>query len=190
MPSIDTFRGKLAGGGARANKFMVTMGFPAGLSGMPEDLSTTTSYLCSAATLPGMTIGEVTVPFRGRNLFIAGDRTFEAWTINEIGQIFGFSPNLDISTFFAGWVNRRNELLERLECRDCNNALKPKPINYNKIPWYSVPLFHCINEQCSIYKKEIPWEQQLNWGIPFCFHISGNVKIYHNLYPGINLWNG
>lgn len=83
------------------------------------------------------------------------DLPFEKWTINEIGHIFSFSPNLDISTFFAGWVNRRNELLERLECRECKSALKPKLITYDKIPWYSVPLFHCINKQCSIYQKEI-----------------------------------
>lgn len=83
------------------------------------------------------------------------DLPFEAWTINEIGKVFGFAPNLDISTFFAGWVNRRNELLDRLDCRGCNKALKPIIINYNKIPWYSVPLFQCVNEECSDYKKEI-----------------------------------
>ena len=105
MPSIDTFRGKLQGGGARANKFMVTMGFPAGLSGMPEDLSTTTSYLCSAATLPGMTIGEVTVPFRGRNLFIAGDRTFEAWTITILND-----SNFHIRNGFEIWMNYINNM--------------------------------------------------------------------------------
>lgn len=83
------------------------------------------------------------------------DLPFEAWTINEIGKVFDFTPNLDISTFFAGWVNRRNELLERLYCRECDKPLKPKPINYNRIPWYSVPLFQCVNEECTEYEHKI-----------------------------------
>jgi len=84
------------------------------------------------------------------------DLPFEAWTINEIGKVFGFTPNLDISTFFAGWVNRRNELLERLECRECHKALKPEPFgDFASIPWYAIPFFKCINEQCSEYENKI-----------------------------------
>jgi hypothetical protein len=36
--------------------------------------------MCKAAQLPGSVMGIVEVPFRGRILKIAGDRTFETWT--------------------------------------------------------------------------------------------------------------
>ena len=78
MATINDFKAVLAGGGARANQFQVTMPFPgfAAAGGEPRVMS----FLCQATNLPGMTLGEVAVPFRGRQLYIAGDRTFEAWT--------------------------------------------------------------------------------------------------------------
>jgi hypothetical protein len=39
------------------------------------------SYLIKAAQIPASTVGVIEVPFRGRMLKIAGDRTFEPWTI-------------------------------------------------------------------------------------------------------------
>ena len=77
MPSINDFKSKLRGGGARANQFRVTMPFPgfAGVGGETE----TMSFLCTSTSLPGMTLGEVAIPFRGRELYVAGDRTFATW---------------------------------------------------------------------------------------------------------------
>ena len=48
------------------------------------------SFLCKAANLPASTIGVIEVPFRGRQLKIAGDRTFEPWTVtilNDEGMV-------------------------------------------------------------------------------------------------------
>ena len=66
MPNINDFKAKLAGGGARANQFKVTMPFPgyAQVGGEIEDLA----FLCRSTQLPDMTIGVVNVPFRGRNI--------------------------------------------------------------------------------------------------------------------------
>ena len=76
MATINDFKAKLSGGGARANQFRVVMPFPgyAQVGGETEDLA----FLCTATSLPGMKIGTITVPFRGREIKIAGDRTFEA----------------------------------------------------------------------------------------------------------------
>ena len=78
MANINDFKAVLKGGGARANQFQVTMPFP-GFAAVGGE-TRTMSYLCQATNLPGMTLGEVDVKFRGRSLYIAGDRTFEAWT--------------------------------------------------------------------------------------------------------------
>ena len=79
MANINDFKAKLAGGGARANQFKVTMPFPgyASVGGEIEDFA----FLCKATSLPAMTIGEIPVKFRGRDIKIAGDRTIEAWTV-------------------------------------------------------------------------------------------------------------
>jgi hypothetical protein len=74
--SVDDFKAKLKGGGARPNLFKATINFPAYANGDVE----ITSFMCEAAQLPGSTMGIITVPFRGRQLKIAGDRTFEVWT--------------------------------------------------------------------------------------------------------------
>ena len=73
---VDDFKAKLKGGGARPNLFKATINFPAYAQGDVE----ITSFMCKAAQLPGSIMGIVEVPFRGRILKIAGDRTFETWS--------------------------------------------------------------------------------------------------------------
>lgn len=79
---VDDFKSKLKGGGARPNLFNVKMNFPAYALGDAE----LTSFMCKAAALPASTVGLITVPFRGRQLKIAGDRTFETWTVTVIND--------------------------------------------------------------------------------------------------------
>ena len=74
--SVDDFKAKLKGGGARANLFKATINFPAYANGDVE----LTSFMCEAAQLPASTMGVIAIPFRGRQLKIAGDRTFEQWS--------------------------------------------------------------------------------------------------------------
>ena len=78
MANINDFKAKLAGGGARANQFKVTMPFPgyASVGGEIEDLA----FLCRATSLPAMTVANIDVKFRGRDIKIAGDRTIAAWS--------------------------------------------------------------------------------------------------------------
>ena len=79
MANIDDFKANLIGGGARANQFRVTITPPPGIA-IGLDVRRT-SFLVSASNLPAQTLGEITVPFRGRNIYIAGDRTFgDPWT--------------------------------------------------------------------------------------------------------------
>jgi len=84
MANISDFVSKLKGGGARANQFKVTMPFPgfAAVGGETESMA----FLCSATTLPASTVGEIVVPFRGRNIYMAGDREFEQWSTTIIND--------------------------------------------------------------------------------------------------------
>ena len=79
MANIDDFKANLIGGGARANQYRVTVTPPPGIA-IGLDVRRT-SFLVTASNLPAQTLAEITIPFRGRNIYIAGDRTFdEVWT--------------------------------------------------------------------------------------------------------------
>ena len=101
MANINDFKAKLAGGGARANQFKVTMPFPgyAQVGGEIEDLA----FLCTATTIPAMTLGTATVPFRGRQIKIAGDRTFADWSITVLND-----TNFKLRDAFERWSNGIN----------------------------------------------------------------------------------
>ena len=101
MANINDFKAKLAGGGARANQFKVTMPFPgyAQVGGEIEELA----FLCKVTTLPAMTVGNITVPFRGRQVKIAGDRTYEDWSVTVIND-----TNFKLRNAFERWSNGIN----------------------------------------------------------------------------------
>ena len=80
MASIDDFKANLIGGGARANQFRVTMTPPSGIA-IGLDVRRT-SFLVTAAQLAASTLTEIPVPFRGRNIYITGDRPApETWNV-------------------------------------------------------------------------------------------------------------
>jgi len=80
MGNIDDFKANLIGGGARANQYRVTIVPPPGIA-TGLDIRRT-SFLATASNLPASTLGEIAIPFRGRNVYISGDRPApEAWTV-------------------------------------------------------------------------------------------------------------
>ena len=80
MGNIDDFKANLIGGGARANQFRVTLTPPSGIA-IGLDVRRT-SFLVKTAQLPASTLTEIPVPFRGRNIYITGDRPApETWSV-------------------------------------------------------------------------------------------------------------
>ena len=84
MANINDFKRKLAWWWRKRNQFKVTMPFPgyAQVGGEIEDLA----FLCTSTTIPAMTVGNINVPFRGRQIKIAGDRTFADWSITVLND--------------------------------------------------------------------------------------------------------
>jgi len=79
---VDDFKSKIRGGGARPNLFRATVNFPTYAAGDVE----LTSFMCKGAQLPASVMTAIDVPFRGRQLRVAGDRTFEPWTVTIIND--------------------------------------------------------------------------------------------------------
>lgn len=110
---VDDFKSKLIGGGARPNLFKAIVNFPAYAQGDTE----LTSFMCKGAQLPASVIAQLDVPFRGRQLKIAGDRTFENWTITVIND-----TGMEVRNAMERWMNGMNEHV--------NNAGLSNPTDY------------------------------------------------------------
>jgi len=92
IKSLSQFKSALIGGGARPNLFEVELTFPTGINqlvqadgGSEFDLENF-KFMCKAAALPASNVASIDVPFRGRTLKVAGDRTFDTWTITVIND--------------------------------------------------------------------------------------------------------
>lgn len=96
---IDDFKAKLAGGGARSNLFRVTCNFPDFADGDSDKAS----FMIKTAALPSSLIANITIPFRGRQLQVAGDRAFEPWAITVIND-----TDFDLRNAFERWMDGIN----------------------------------------------------------------------------------
>ena len=85
LGSVDEFKSRLTGGGARGNLFQVTLANPRGGLGVNLDIDFA-SFMCESGQLPASTVNTIEIPFRGRQLKIAGDRVFEPWTVSVIND--------------------------------------------------------------------------------------------------------
>ena len=103
MANISDFKAKLAGGGARNNQFKVTIPFPgyASIGGEIEELA----FLCRATSIPSMEVANINVPFRGRSIKIAGDRTIPNWSITVYND-----TNFKLRNAFERWQNGINNM--------------------------------------------------------------------------------
>ena len=88
--------------GIKPNMFAVDISFPAGGDFGATDKSLT-NILCKSAALPGSNLGVIEVPFRGRTVKIAGDRTFDTWTAT-----FFADSNMEVRGLFEDWANSIN----------------------------------------------------------------------------------
>jgi len=93
---------------ARPNQFQVELDFPTGLApASPSKLAEFGTFLVKGANLPASTVGTVEVPYRGRVLKIAGDRTFEPWTVTVIND-----EGFKLRNAFEEWSDKISELAE------------------------------------------------------------------------------
>ena len=104
MATLDEFKAQLIGGGARPNQFRVTITPPSGIV-IGLDVRRT-SFLIKGTSLPAQTIGEIPVPFRGRTLYMAGDRAeFDAWATTIIND-----TDFMVRNALERWMNGINDL--------------------------------------------------------------------------------
>ena len=103
--NTDAFKAALVGGGARANQFMVQLTFPA--FAMDGNALQQSQFLVTAASLPGQSIGKTGTMYRGREIKLAGDRTFSPWRITVVND-----TSMSIRRALERWMNGINGLVD------------------------------------------------------------------------------
>ena len=103
--NITEFRSRMTGGGARSNLFEVEITFPDGIGISESSVSDKVPFLVKAAEIPASNLGNIPVPYRGRVLPIAGDRTFDPWTVTVIND-----TDFLIRDAMEKWSNSINDI--------------------------------------------------------------------------------
>lgn len=124
IKSLSQFKKALQGGGARANLFEVRLD-----SNPPADPQFGTSwdseaksdftFLCKAAQLPASNMGSIEVPFRGRTFKVAGDRTFDTWSVTIIND-----TNFIIRKVMEGWMQSMGQYSDHSGVEDPNDYMR------------------------------------------------------------------
>lgn len=162
---IFDFRNKI-GDLARPNLFQVELTFPQltgtaniGGSGGAADAAESeaaqapfggnlATLLVKAANIPASTVGVIEVPYRGRTIKIAGDRTFEPWTVTVLND-----ANFVIRNQLENWSTQIQALQQNFQSFD-------SPANYqtNAI----VRQYDRQSEQTRAYKFEGIWPSNIS----------------------------
>ena len=111
MPfNINSFKQNgLIWGGARPSLFEVLLAPPAGIG-----IETTTSaarlaFTCRAAELPEMTMSQIEIPYFGRKIKVAGERTFADWSITIMND-----EDFIVRSMFEAWSNAMNRIVSNV----------------------------------------------------------------------------
>ena len=112
LRKITDFKSKLIGGGARSSLFEVVLNFPS-IAPASSEVLDKARFLVKAANLPASNISDITVPFRGRILHVAGDRTFDSWTITVIND-----TDFAIRSAMENWMNAINRVSDNTGSTD------------------------------------------------------------------------
>lgn len=97
--NINRFKSKVNQGFARPNLFEVNMQFPSALN-VSKEIRNNAQFLVRAAQIPSFQLGVIEVPYRGRTLKIAGDRTFEPWTVTVMNP-----GDFKLRNAFEDWID-------------------------------------------------------------------------------------
>ena len=106
--NVNQFRTQLQGDGARPNLFQIELNFPSYVTGRSTSTAKST-FMVKTAALPGSTLGMVTIPYFGREVKVAGNRTFADWSVTILND-----EDFAIRNSMESWVRGINENVTNL----------------------------------------------------------------------------
>lgn len=107
MPfNISTFKENgLVYGGARPSLFNVFLSVPTGIG---IDLVSVDKFrfVCRTAELPESTVGSIDIPYFGRRIKVAGERSFASWGVTVMND-----EDFSVRAMFEAWSNAINRMV-------------------------------------------------------------------------------
>lgn len=117
--NVAEFRSNMIGDGARPNLFSVTLTFPTFVAN-GSAAGNKTTFMAKSAQLPGSSVGTITVPYFGRELKFAGNRTFADWSLTIIND-----EDFVIRNALESWSNSINS-----HAGNVRNGVAANPTSY------------------------------------------------------------
>jgi len=96
--NINEFKSQLTGGGARPSLFQVQI-----LNPVAPEADFKVPFMVRSAGIPASNVGAFQVPYFGRNIKYAGDRTFDDWSVTVIND-----EDFAIRNSLEAWSNAIN----------------------------------------------------------------------------------
>jgi hypothetical protein len=131
--NINQFKNQLTFGGARPSLFQVQLSLPLNLSdptdngivdaaGLPASVvERKLAFMCKATSIPQSTVSSIDVPYFGRKVKVAGNRTFENWTITVIND-----EDFMIRKYMEHWLASINGHATNIK----NSGITSEPASY------------------------------------------------------------
>ncbi len=117
VANISAFKSQLQGG-ARPNQFSIEISFPPGVANAWTAVAPLqAAFLVHAASIPPSSIQPANAPYRGRDVYLAGERTFPPWTISIYN-----TESFSLRNAFESWSEMMNS--------NPNNTGKTSPSQY------------------------------------------------------------
>lgn len=153
--NINDLRANLNLGGARPTLFDVTLAMPAGVNNTAAARKLT--FTCEAAELPASQLGLIGVPYFGRIIKYAGDRTFNPWTVTIIND-----EDFLVRDAMESWSSMMNTRLTNVR-----NAASSSPALYKASA--DVTQYDRTGNAIRVYTIQGMWPReveaiQLSWG--------------------------
>jgi hypothetical protein len=151
--TITEFVTNFKHGGARANQFEVRLNFPNDAKAA-DATGSRSRFMVKSAALPGQAIDEVPIEYRGRTLYVAGDRTFETWTTTIMND-----EDFEVRTDIEKWMNLINSMRDNVGQLGPSGYMKDlSVIQYSKsgAPIKAYELVNCW--PISIGQIDLSWD--------------------------------
>jgi len=98
--TVNDFRSNLKLGGARPTLFQVTLNSP-----FSPELAGIAAFMIQATSMPGSNITPIEVGYWGRKIKVAGDRTFDPWSVQVMND-----EDFKVRHALETWHNKINSL--------------------------------------------------------------------------------
>jgi len=129
MPfNINSFKSNgLVYGGARPSLFSVFLSVPAGIGINPISVDKF-RFVCRTAELPESTVGSIEIPYFGRKIKVAGERSFGSWGVTVMND-----EDFSVRAMFETWSNAMNRMVANV--RDPGVSLESYKTNLEVIQY-------------------------------------------------------